>query len=153
MPLSTERPVNRSHPLFNPVQDPATAFDPSLPIPSTLPPPSPPLPNSHPSNTYQAEAVPSEPKISFCAPKISTYQYLICVGKNIRVESGIRWEGKGEDRPVVKPHCSLYIGTSHQPFGPILVTGTLLPSSSKITPQPLPFHEIQNEMKGINIRL
>ena len=36
------------------------------------------------------------------------------------------------DSPVLNPHCSLYIGTSHQPFGPILVTLTLLPSSSKI---------------------
>ena len=32
----------------------------------------------------------------------------------------------------MNPHCSLYIGTSHQPFGPILVTLTLLPSSSAI---------------------
>ena len=43
--------------------------------------------------------------------------------------------GQDGDSPVLNPHCSLYIGTSHQPFGPILVTGTLLPSSSKTTPQ------------------
>ena len=63
-----------------------------------------------------------------------------------------RWDGglgrgweKKDELPLLKPHCSLYIGTSHHPFGPILVTGTLLPSSSirpphvSVIPFPFPF--------------